>query len=94
MVKINKHIDTKPMFLNWEIDVLLVFFGVFYIGVLFTDSFTSLILFVFAGMITSYLYNKFKSTTIKGISKHVIYMLDIKTPKHLIPSSKRNFIGA
>ncbi len=94
MVKINKHIDTKPMFLNWEIDVLLVFFGIFYMGILFTNSFSSLILFVFTGIFVSYLYNKFKSTTIRGISKHIIYMLDIKTPKYLIPSNKRNFIGA
>lgn len=93
-VTINKHIDTLPMFLNWEIDVLIVFFATFQSGVLFTNSFLSLVLFVICGILLSYLYSRFKSTTIKGIPKHIMYVLGFRKTKYLIPSHKRNFLGA
>ncbi|OCR99537.1 hypothetical protein A9K75_06610 [Campylobacter fetus subsp. testudinum] len=92
-VYVHKHIDSLPMFLNWEIDVILTFVGSFYIGINFSSKFSNMITFVFIGFILSYLYAKLKSSSIRGYFSHIRYMLNFKQPKTLIPSYQRHFLG-
>ena len=93
-IYINKHIDSMPMFCNWEIDVIIAFTSCFYCGIVFANTFTSLFLFLISGLVISWLYAKIKSNSIKGYVKHIFYMFNIKEPKTLIPSYKKKFLGA
>lgn len=93
-VYINKHIDSLPMFLNWEIDVILSFLLCFYSGIIFANSFWGLFMFLLLGIMVGWIYGKIKNSAIKGYFKHIQYMLNFREPKTLIPSYKRRFLGA
>ena len=88
-VEINKFIDTKPMFGNWEVDTLMVFSVFVGIAIMFTKGFIPFATFFGTGVLAATLYAK-----IKGFFLHILYMLGIRQPKTLPPSYMRYFIGA
>lgn len=93
-VEINKFIDTKPMFGNWEIDTLLVFCVFIAIGLMFTKGIFANGVFVALGVIAAKYYEKLKKSRVKGFFSHVMYMLGLRQPKTLPPSYMRYFLGA
>ena len=93
-VEINKFIDTKPMFGNWEVDTLMVFSVFVGIAIMFTKGFIPFATFFGTGVLAATLYEKIKKSKIKGFFLHILYMLGIRQPKTLPPSYMRYFIGA
>lgn len=93
-VEINKFIDTKPMFGNWEIDTLIVFSAFVAIAILFTKGAISFGIFFVLGIVCSKLYEKLKKSRIKGFFLHLLYMTGIRQPKKMPPSYMRYFVGA
>jgi len=93
-VEINKFIDTKPMFGNWEVDTLLVFTVCIGIAIMFTKGFFPFATFFGTGVLAATLYEKIKKSKIKGFFLHILYMLGIRQPKSLPPSYMRYFLGA
>ncbi|WP_187648659.1 type IV conjugative transfer system protein TraL [Nitrosophilus labii] len=93
-IHINKYIDTKPMFGNWEIDTLVVFSIFIGIAIMFTKGFIPFSTFFGLGVLTATLYEKIKKSKIKGFFLHILYMLGIRQPKTLPPSYMRIFTGA
>lgn len=93
-VYIHKHIDSLPMFCNWEIDVVAVFVLFFEAGVYLANTLLGTCLFIFVGCVAGWLYSKIKNNSIKGFFNQLIYMIGFRQPKVLIPSYKRRFLGA
>ncbi len=93
-VYINKHIDSLPMFCNWTIDVVFLFFVFLEIGVYFASDFMGTCIIISLGWITTHLYSKTKNNTIKGYFKQLLYRSNFTEPKNLVPSYKRKFLGA
>mgnify|MGYP004556414369 FL=1 len=93
-VQMNKFIDTKPMFGNWEVDTLIVFSVFVAIAILFTKSAITFGIFFALGVICSKLYEKLKKARIKGFFLHILYMLGVRQPKKMPPSYMRYFLGA
>ncbi|MCR6591885.1 putative sex pilus assembly [Campylobacter insulaenigrae] len=93
-VQINKYIDAKPMFGDWEVDTLAVFSTCFFLGLFFTKNFLSFSVFFLIGVLSSIAFEKIKKSKTKGFFSHILYMIGIKQPKTLIPSHMRYFVGA
>lgn len=93
-VEINKYIDTKPMFGNWEIDTLIIFSIFVMLAILFTKSFIPFMLIFALGIVVSTTYEKIKQSRVKGFFLHILYMIGIRNPKTLPPSYMRYFLGA
>lgn len=93
-IEINKFIDTKPMFGNWEIDTLMVFSVFVGIAILFTNELLSFSVMFATGIGAAKIFEKIKHSRIKGFFLHILYMLGIREPKTLPPSYMRYFVGA
>lgn len=93
-VEINKYIDTKPMFGNWEVDVIVVAISFLAIGVIVANDFLTISIFIALGLIAGTYYNKAKQSRVKGFFFHLLYMLGLRQPKTLPPSYMRYFLGA
>ncbi|EGK7562045.1 type IV conjugative transfer system protein TraL [Campylobacter coli] len=93
-VEINKFVDTKPMFGNWEIDTLIVFSVFIAIAIMFTKGAVAFGVFFALGVIAAKYYEKLKKSKVKGFFFHIIYMLGLRQPKTLPPSYMRYFLGA
>lgn len=93
-IDINKFIDTKPMFGNWEVDTLMVFSVFIGIAIMLTNGFIPFLTFFGAGVLSATLYEKIKKSKIKGFFLHILYMLGIRQPKTLPPSYMRYYVGA
>ena len=89
----NKFVDTKPMFGNWEIDTLIVFSVFVAIAILFTKGAIPFAIFFGLGVLAAKLYEKVKKSSVKGFLLHILYMLGIRQPKKLPPSYMRYFTG-
>ena len=88
-----KFLDSKPMFLSWEIDTFMIFAVSFGFALLFTNQFIHFAIVTGMGIIFAGLYEKVKNSSVKGFFWHIAYMLGIKQPKTLLPSYKRYFVG-
>lgn len=91
---INKYIDTKPMFGNWEVDsfaILILFIGM---GAFISPNILPILAFTGIGFIAAKFYEKAKKAKMKGFFFHILYMLGIRMPKTLPPSHMRYFLGA
>lgn len=93
-VTINRFIDTKPMFGNWEIDTLIVFSVFIAIAIMFTKGAIPFATFFLLGILAAKYYEKLKKSRVKGFFFHIIYMLGLRQPKTLPPSYMRHFLGA
>lgn len=93
-VYIHKHIDSLPMFCNWEIDVVVTFFVFLEAGVFLADTFTGTSILIMVGFGASWVYSKIKDSSIKGFYSQLLYIFNAREPEYLIPSYKRFFIGA
>ncbi|MBT0825375.1 type IV conjugative transfer system protein TraL [Campylobacter sp. IFREMER_LSEM_CL1904] len=93
-VQINKYIDTKPMFGDWEVDVLMVFSVWFALGIIFEKGFLVFSVFFLFGVLNAIAFEKIKKAKTKGYFFHILYMTGIKQPKSLMPSYMRYFVGA
>ncbi|EAI4828416.1 type IV conjugative transfer system protein TraL [Campylobacter lari] len=93
-VQINKYIDTKPMFGDWEVDTLVVFSTWFFLGVIFTKGFLAFSVFFLLGVLSAIAFEKIKKAKTKGFFFHILYMIGAKQPKTLMPSYMRYFVGA
>lgn len=93
-VFINRHIDSLPMFCNWEIDEVIAFVGCFYGGILMTETLNAMIISITMGIVATYLYGKAKNASIKGFFSQLMYAWNLREVKTLIPSHKRYFCGA
>lgn len=93
-VEINKFIDIKHMFGNWEIDTLIVFSAFLVIAILFTKGFVAFSVFFALGVLAAKYYEQLKNSKVKGFFFHIIYMLGLRKPKTLPPSHMRHFLGA
>lgn len=91
--KIYKYTDSKPYFLNWEIDIFVLFSIFFGLGLMLASGFLQLVFFVFLGVMSANFYSKIKNSKVKGVFFHYAYMLGIKKTKTLLPSYMRYFIG-
>ena len=93
-VYINRHIDSLPMFCNWTIDVVFIFFIFVEAGIYFASEFYGTCILIFMGSIVSWLYSKTKDNSIKGFFRQILYRTNFIEPKKLVPSYKRHFLGA
>lgn len=93
-VEINKFIDTKPMFGNWEVDTLMVFCIFFAVAIMFGKGAIAFSVFFMIGVIAAKYYEKLKKSKVKGFFFHLLYMLGLRQPKTLPPSYMRYFLGA
>lgn len=94
MVMINKHINSLPMIMNWEVDVVSIFFVFFYIAIIVGgNSFFILLGIILLGFLVSFIYQKIKINSISGLGFHILYVLNIIKVKKIIPSYKKIFIG-
>lgn len=93
-VFINKHIDSLPMFCNWTIDVVAIFFIFLEAGVYFASDFTGTCIIISLGWVITWFYSKTKNNTIKGYFKQLLYRANFVEPNRLVPSYKRKFLGA
>ncbi|AXL29205.1 type IV conjugative transfer system protein TraL [Campylobacter jejuni] len=93
-VEINKFIDTKPMFGNWEVDTLAIFSIFIAIAIMFARGAIAFGIFFVLGVVTAKYYEKLKKSRVKGFFFHIIYMLGLRQPKTLPPSYMRYFLGA
>lgn len=92
-IYIHRHIDSLPMFLNWEVDSILIILLTFGVSINFSSNFINMVIFICLGFIVSYLYTKIKNSAIRGYFSHLKYIFNFKEPKTLIPSYQRHFIG-
>lgn len=93
-VEINKFIDTKPMFGNWEVDTLAIFSIFIAIAIMFARGAIAFGIFFALGVVAAKYYEKLKKSRVKGFFFHIIYMLGLRQPKTLPPSHMRYFLGA
>ncbi|HEB7570627.1 type IV conjugative transfer system protein TraL [Campylobacter coli] len=93
-VEINKFIDTKPMFGNWEMDTLIVFCVFIAIAIMFAKGLLAMSIVLAFGVMATRYYEKIKKSRVKGFFFHIIYMLGLRKPKTLPPSYMRHFLGA
>lgn len=92
-VQINKHIDTLPMIMDWEIDSFLIAVGSMGFAIIFSGVLVYLSLIF--GITFLYVNEKLKDTKYKNFIIHILYMVGLKNPKtkKLPCSSIRVFIG-
>ena len=90
----NKHIDSLPMFCNWTIDIVFIFFIFAEVGIYFASDFTGTCMIIFLGWMITWSYSKTKNNTIKGYFKQILYRTNFVEPTYLVPSYKRKFLGA
>lgn len=93
-VEVNRFIDTKPMFGNWEIDTLAIFSVFLGVAIMFTKGFIPFAVVFGVGALAASVYERMKKSKIKGYFLHILYMLGIRQPKTLPPSYMRYFVGA
>ena len=93
-VKNLEFIDSKPYFASWEIDTFVVFSTFFALGLMLTNSFFALDIFIVLGVLSAWAYDKIKTSRVRGFFWHIIYTLGLKQTKKLPPSYMRNFLGA
>ena len=91
---INKHIDSLPMFCNWSIDVVFIFFIFVEAGIYFASEFYGTCILVLLGAVVSWTYSRTKDNSIKGYFRQLLYRSNFTEPKQLVPSYKRRFLGA
>ena len=92
-VQINKHIDTLPMIMDWEIDSFLIADGSMGFAIIFSGVLVYLSLIF--GITFLYVNEKLKDTKYKNFIIHILYMVGLKNPKtkKLPRSDIRVFIG-
>ncbi len=92
-VQINKHIDTLPMIMDWEIDSFLIAVGSMGFAIIFSGVLVYLSLIF--GITFLYVNEKLKDTKYKNFIIHILYMVGLKNPKtkKLPRSDIRVFIG-
>lgn len=93
-VEINRFIDTKPMFGNWEVDTLMIFSVFTGMAIMLTKGFLPFTTFFGTGLLAAALYEKIKKSKIKGFFLHLLYMLGIRQPQTWPPSYMRYYLGA
>ncbi len=93
-VEINRFIDTKPMFGDWEIDVLLAFCICMVATFMLTKGMIAMAIGVALSVAVAKFYEKMKKSKIKGFFFHLLYMLGFRIPKTMPPSYMRHFLGA
>jgi len=93
-VKNYEFLDSKPMFMSWEIDTFLVFTTFFGLALMITNSFLPFSILVGTGIIAAAFYEKIKNSRVKGFFWHVLYAIGLKQPKTLPPSYMKIFFGA
>ncbi|HID0230863.1 TPA: type IV conjugative transfer system protein TraL [Campylobacter jejuni] len=93
-VEINKFIDTKPMFGNWEVDTLAIFCIFIATAIMFAKGLVAYGIIITFGVVAVKYYEKLKKSRVKGFFFHIIYMLGLRQPKTLPPSYMRYFLGA
>lgn len=80
--------------MNWEVDVVSIFFIFLYISIIVGgNNFFILLVIILLGLFVSHIYQKIKINSIDGLGFHILYMLGIIKIKNLIPSHKKTFIG-
>ena len=92
-VQINKHIDTLPMIMDWEIDSFLIAVGSMGFAIIFSGLFVYLSLIF--GITFLVINETLKETKYKNYIVHIMYMLGLKNPKtnRLPASNLRIFVG-
>jgi conjugal transfer pilus assembly protein TraL len=93
-VKNYEFLDSKPMFMSWEIDTFLVFSTFFGFAIMTTNSLLPFSLLVATGATSASLYEKIKNSKVKGFFWHILYTIGLKQPKTLPPSYMKIFYGA
>lgn len=92
-VRIYRYTETFPFIMYWEADVVILFTTIMVCGYIFAKG-----VMIFAFLAGAYwgtkLYQKAKEIRAKGFIWHQLYRFGLRgTPKYLIPSHERIFIG-
>ena len=75
-VQINKHIDTLPMIMDWEIDSFLIAVGSMGFAIIFSGVLVYLSLIF--GITFLYVNEKLKDTKYKNFIIHILYIYGLK----------------
>jgi len=90
-IYMNKYIDSLPMFLNWEMDVIIIFLGGFGTWLVIGGTF-GIICFL-TSLIIAYFKSKLKTTKYKNYFFHLLYSLGFVDTKNLPKSHEKYFVG-